>query len=337
VSLQVKRSRWQVLRVGKRSFNTQPPSMSVHDICTDLVSAARKDAEQNGEGQRYRARLRCRLDGHEYSRFANVRCILDDGGALTIVDDGDSDTDNPLKVLSDTAQRYAEISWRCLQEVRHAVTDVRSTLTGMTEVATSLRDTLTIAGKLAMEGRQGQVELARIQLDLQRESHAFELQKQKIEGGFGLLEGPVSTIGDEIAAHVVENLRRQRQGGSAPSGAASSSRARKPGTKGPCEHALTVNEIFASLDEDKTAKLKTILADDEWTLLQNARNAQTDAMFDQLFDRFYAELRKRDEPGGITIDAWIKQVTEVIGFDSIRKLGTLIKRLEDRKRAAAGG
>jgi len=110
VSLQVKRSRWQVLRVGKRSFNTQPPSMSVHDICTDLVSAARKDAEQNGEGQRYRARLRCRLDGHEYSRFANVRCILDDGGALTIVDDGDSDTDNPLKVLSDTAQRYAVAS-----------------------------------------------------------------------------------------------------------------------------------------------------------------------------------------------------------------------------------
>lgn len=317
VSLQVKRGRWTTMKIGRQRFADQPPTIVVHDICTKIVEAARRDAEATGDNQKYRARLRCRQNDHEYSRYACVRGVLNDAGAFTIVDDGGTDEADPMRVLVEAKAQSDSVSFQCLQTVLAAVK-------GYASIADSFNKLLCAAGEVFTKNVSGQADLLRIQMEMEGAKHAHVVQMAKIDKGFGLLEGPVMKIGDEIVDHVVSGMRDKRAKGNAKT---ASGRPR-PASQGATRSgfATTLDDVFANLDETKTKAARDVMSADEWKLIQMARNATTDQIFDGVFQRFVSLLKERGNEGS---SKWISQIETIVGNEALMKLAVLIQRIEN--------
>lgn len=319
VTLQVKRGKWSTMRTGRQSWTQQPPSTQVHDICTKLIKSAMLDAEKNGEGQRYRARLRCNQNNHEYSRFATVRGVIDDNGAFKIIDDDKAgDDQNPMRVLIDAKAQSDSVSFQAMNTVLGAVK-------GYASIADSFNKLLCSAGDVFMKHVSGQGELLRIQMEMEGNKHKHDEKMAKMDKGFGLLERPVTRIGDEIIEHVVSAMRDKRSK-TAKGGTGRPRPAGKTPTR--CGYATTLNDVFADLDDAKLEAARKIMSDDEWKLIQTARSATTEPIFDGIFARFYDLLRSRGDEGTST---WVTEIGLVVGQDGMMKIGMLIQRIEKAK------
>jgi hypothetical protein len=351
VSLQVKRSgKWSTMRQGKLAWTKQPPSSPVNDICVHLVKLAFADAEQHGEGQRYRARLRCRNNGGEYSRYASVVGVLTDDGAITIVDAPDKDND-PLALLIEAKRQSDEISFRALAAM--ADTTVR-----FGSIADAFTRMMVAAGGAYAHSVGGQADLLRVQVELESNKYQHEQKMAKLDKGFGLLERPVQRIGDEIVDTIIASMKSKRAEaarGRPAAGRTAGSRARQsgPGTRarttGPtvepadepadepetCEYAQTLDGVFAGLSESDLKAAQAHNTADEWACLNEARRSPTTAAFDATFQRFYVELRKRDAGGSDGTGAWVQRMREIVGDMGVVTLGRLIQRLEESRKAAA--
>ena len=326
VGMQVMRSsKWAAMKIGHRTWSTQPPEHSVHDICVYLVNCAKRDVEVNGEGQRYRARMVCRQgQGSPYTRYAFVRGEMDSDGALRIIDDdaNGSGANDPLRVLLEAKQRSDEISFRALEAME-------KTVTGYAAIATAFTAMMTSAGEAYAKSVGGQADLLKVQIELEQNQHHHTEKMAKFDKGFGLLEGPVTKVGDEIVETILHTMKQKRQGATPKNG-----RPRPGGNvRQTCGFAVTLDEVFQSLDADALGKLEALMSPDEWKLIQAARKATDEAIFDNLFGRFYAELRKRDTPEDDKgTDKWIASVHAIVGDEGIQALGTLIQRVEMKRR-----
>ena len=122
------------------------------------------------------------------------------------------------------------------------------------------------------------------------------------------------------------------------------SRTKKGGTKAtgrpraapkaapPCDQANTLDGVFATLDETQTEAARKVMSEEEWKFIQAARKASTERMFDGLFRRLIAVLKKRGDDGSTV---WVKEIGEIIGPESMMELGKLLQQVEHPTAAAS--
>jgi len=324
VHLQVKRGgSWKLLKSGRRVFQETPPTMAVHDICTHLVGVAKRDAEANGENTRYRARLSCKNGEHPYTRWATVRGYIDDDGALQIVDDGSDRGDDSIRVMTDAVRQANAQTFQ-------AVSVVLQMLNGFKTISDTFNGLLGAAGESYAKHVGSQAEILKVQLEMEQNSHQHKERMAKLDKGFGLLEKPVSRIGDEIIETVVSQMRDSRN----KKRRKSKANGKDPAAGRPkrSELADTLDAIFETVPEDTLAKVTEYMTENEWKLIGQARKAATDQIFDATFARFVAVLKQRGNEG---TNKWILEMTQLLGQDAIVELGMLIKRIEEKKAARA--
>lgn len=324
VQLQVRRGRWQTMKRGHRRFASQPPEVGVHDICVHLVKTATLDAEENGEGFRYRARLRCRNGEHEYSRFATVRGVITDDGAFAIVDDsGAGSDDDPMRALLESNRQATETSFRAMEMVLKLTN-------GYATVGDTFQKLLFSAAEVFAKNVNGQVEVLKVQMEMEQNAAQHKEKMAKMEKGFSMLEGPVGKIGDEIVEHLLGGLRNKKPGGSTRTNGRPRPSARKQSEPVRCGYAQTLEDIFSGLPDDKRQQAEEYMSADEWKLINAARKAATDDIFDGIFTRFYSELCTRGDKG---TTEWVQRMSEIIGQDNLRSIGMLIQRVEKARAA----
>jgi len=321
VHLQVKRGTWRSLRNGRRVYGAKPPpSDSVHDICTHLVEVAKRDAELNGEGTRYRARLTCSQGGQHYTRYASVRGVIDSDGALQIIDDEQGGEANLLQAAIAAKQQSDNIAFQCQ-------TMMVQQLQGMAAVATTINSIFEGVGNAFKQHANNQVELLRVQMEMEQNQHAHSERMAKFDRGFGIIEKPVQRIGDEIMDHIITTMREKKNKGKRkPNGSANR---RAPQRS---ELAQDLDGIFDDLEESKVKQCEELMTADEWRLIQAARRAATDVIFDATFARFVAELKKRGNEG---TTKWIRDLSEIVGQEATMRFGMLVKRIEQNNARSA--
>ncbi len=218
--------------------------------------------------------------------------------------------------------RSDDISFKALEAMANTVAkfgDIANAFTAM----------MTSAGEAYAKSVGGQADLLKVQIELEQNQHNHAEKMAKFDKGFGLLEGPVTKVGDEIVEHILHTMKQKRKADTPKNGRP------RPGGKvaQTCGFAVTLDDVFQSLDADTIEKVEALMSPDEWKLIQAARKATDEAIFDNLFGRFYAELRKRDTPEDDKgTDKWIAGMAALVGPDGIQGLGTLIQRVELKRR-----
>ena len=335
IHLQVRRGSWRLLRHGKRVFKETPPPMAPHDICAHLVTVAAKDADVNGEGIRYRARLRCKQGDLAYTRYAHVRGYLDGSGALQIVDDvNDSEGDSGMASMIRAKEQSDQIAFQSLRAVLDATQ-------ATTKLATMVNTLVLGFGEMVAKQAGGEAELLRIKLEMEQAGYQHEEKMKKWDRGFGMLEKPVQRIGDEIMDTVVAAMRekraksreRTRKNGRRSSTTTTTTEPPKaePTVQQVSQFAQNLDDVFANLTDSQKKQAQDAMTPDEWKLVQAARKARNDKSFDGIFGRFRDEVAKRGDKGSTE---FIGNLGNIVGPEGMIEIGQLFQRIEQGRESA---
>ncbi len=253
-----RRGTWAALR---QRFKYKPPNEDTtpEEVARELVAIALKDAEgPRGEAEQYRVRMLLSDTSKRYCVFT-PKVAAD--GRLEMVDH------NPEPV--DQIGRASEIAVNCMEAVWKTAEAGARVAEGLEKQAGALQTVLTSVTNMVSDRNQLMADVADRALERDQIRQEYELEKMRLEKGYGLLDRVAEPIGRQFASMIVDD--------------------------GPLPGRLT--KLLASLDKATLGKLKELLTERELEYVERATKTKDDAEFCNVFTAFDAEVAKRGTEG----------------------------------------
>lgn len=311
IRIQVKRPNQGWTYTGQVIRYPTGPTDEIDGVVKRVIDACLHDAHKNGPASAYRARLGLHIDGETSKldyRYPGVKIRPGPDGELIVVDayggTGESGED-PLMA------RFGEITdmaIKSLQEVTSATERIGNIGGGIARLLEVQTDMAEKVGRSVMSDVEMQIRLEELKNEDRANWAEYDVRKTRIE--------TLGRMGDKIAEPAGEAIGKVIELFGEMFGANFFGVA-----KGPM--AEQWSQFIDGLNETEAADFKKIFTDDEWTVVEAAREAETD-------EAFAAQFRKMIElvGGRMTQDEFMAALSKAAGTHMAKLMPIWMKMKE---------
>lgn len=315
IRIQVKRPGQGWTYTGQVIRYPSGPTDEVDGVVRRILDACLGDAHKNGPASAYRARLGLHIDGETNKldyRYPGVKIRPGPDGELIVVDSSgntsDSGEDPLVARFSEVVDLAMETATKSLREVTEATERIGKLGGHLARILEVHTDVIEKATASHMSDVELQVRLR----ELDNEDHVawadYEIRKQRIE--------TLGRMGDKIAEPAGEAIGKVIELFGDMFGASFFGAA-----KGPM--AEQWQEFMDGLNTEEAAKFREIFTEDEWSVVEAAKDAETD-------EAFAAQFRKMIELVGahMSQDEFMAALSKAVGTHMAKLMPIWMKMKE---------
>lgn len=300
---------WRYLK--RKAAFASGPDATVDELCIRIIRMCLDDAHKNGPAQKYRARLGLHLDDEteklEY-RYVPVKIATDSEGELVVVDDTGGMPGSDNDPLMRRVEQVFDLNIRSLEEVTKATESFGRISEGIAKIMETHTNIISQAAESLTSDAELQVRLRELDHEDNMTWADMQTRMERIKqlGNFGdKIAGPVGEAIGEGIKLLTEIFGDQFIGG-----------------KGPMAEQWST--FLDSLSEDEMTAFKSIFNEDEWSIVQAAKEAEDDAAFTALFTKIAEGVGKR-----MTQEEFMTAMSKAVG-SKIMKLLPIWKKMQEQ-------